>query len=133
MLLRLARLELSRGDRPAAIQHLTKLAQLVPSGVDHARAMVLMAFAHLDSGDTTAACETVSPELMSAAAPDTALAHRLTGISSACAARSAAAPVAPVATDTSKRAGHDTTRLASPKDSTTSKVGKLAGQAGVKR
>ena len=133
VLLRLARLELSRGDRPAAIQHLTKLAQLVPSGVDHARAMVLMAFAHLDSGDTTAACETVSPELMSAATPDTALAHRLTGISSACAARSAAAPVAPVATDTSKRAGHDTTRLASPKDSTTSKVGKLAGQAGVKR
>jgi type II secretory pathway predicted ATPase ExeA len=88
-LMRLARLELSRGDRDAAIEHLSQLERLAPSGVEHSRAAVLTALTHLDAADTTAACSGLSPDLASAAAPDSMLARRLTAVSSLCAARNA--------------------------------------------
>jgi len=86
-LLRLAQLEISRGDRAAAIQHLDRLARHAPAPIDRTRALVLAAQAHLDNGDTTSACQSVSPDLASVAAADTVLTHQLTAVSSACAAR----------------------------------------------
>ena len=94
-LMRLAQLELSRGDRAAAIEHLSQLAKLAPAGVEHSRAMVLTALTHLDGADTTAACSSISSDLSSAAAADSMLARRLTAVSSLCAARNT--PVATTA------------------------------------
>ena len=86
-LLRLAQLEISRGDRAAAIQNLTRLAEHTPAPVDRTRAVILASQARLDSGDTTSACQSISPDLASTVAADSALAQQLTGVSSVCAAR----------------------------------------------
>jgi type II secretory pathway predicted ATPase ExeA len=86
-LMRLAQLELSRGDRAAAIEHLSQLAQVAPAGIERSRAMVLTALTHLDGADTTAACSSISPDLSPAAAADSMLARRLTVVASLCAAR----------------------------------------------
>ncbi|HEY9229777.1 MAG TPA: AAA family ATPase, partial [Gemmatimonadaceae bacterium] len=75
-LLRLARLELSRGDRGSAIQHLNQLTQRAPAGLLQADALVLSAQTMLDGADTTSACERVTPELTAAAAADSAIASR---------------------------------------------------------
>jgi general secretion pathway protein A len=85
--LRLARLQLSRGDRTAAIQNLSQLAQQVPSGIQHASALVLAAQAHIDNGDTTAACLGISPDLSSEVQTDSALSHQFATVSSLCASR----------------------------------------------
>jgi general secretion pathway protein A len=86
-LLRLAQLQISRGDRDAAIRNLQKLAEHTPAPLDRARAIVFASQAHLDNRDTTSACQSLSPDLASAAATDTTLAHQLTTISSMCAER----------------------------------------------
>ena len=86
-LLRLSYLELSRGDRANAIQHLTQLTERATAGINRATAMVLTVQAHLDNGDTTTACNRITPDLSSAAAPDTNIAQRLTALSSVCASR----------------------------------------------
>jgi len=86
-LLRLARLQLSRGDRTAAIQNLSQLAEQSPSGIHHASALVLAAQAHIDNGDTTAACQGISPDLSSDIRADSALSHQFTTVSSLCAGR----------------------------------------------
>src|SRR5207249_4219782 len=85
--LRLAKLELSRGDRSAAIKDFTTLAQHAPAGLTRTEALVSTADAQLADGDTASACQNISPELSSMAAPDSGLAHRLTAISSVCATR----------------------------------------------
>jgi hypothetical protein len=105
-LMRLAQLELSRGDRTEAITHLSQLAQLVPSGVEHSRALVLTALTHLDAADTTAACSTISADLTPAAAADSMLARRLMLALSLCATR--LAPVAAI------NPGNTTTAAATP-------------------
>jgi len=86
-LLRLAQLEISRGNRSGAIEHLTKLAEHAPIQLDRARAIVMASQAHLDNGDTTSACQVITPDLASAAASDTTIAHQLTNVSSMCAGR----------------------------------------------
>jgi general secretion pathway protein A len=85
--LRLAQLEISRGDRAAAIQHLQRLADHAPAPLDKTRALVFVSQARLDSGDTTSACQSLSPELASTTGADTSLAHQLTTIASLCAER----------------------------------------------
>jgi type II secretory pathway predicted ATPase ExeA len=116
VLLRLAQLEISRGDRSAAIQNLERLAQHTAAPLDRARAVVFASQAHLDGGDTTSACQRISPELTSSAASDTSLAHQLTTISSLCAqvgnlSTAAASP------DTTARppVGRDTVAKPAPK------------------
>lgn len=112
-LLRLARLELSRGDRPAAIQHLSQLAQHAsPAGIHHTSALVLGAQAQLDNGDTTTACQSITPDLAAAAAPDTSLAHRLTEVSSICASRASVASAPVVDSAALKRAKDSTAKAA---------------------
>jgi general secretion pathway protein A len=85
--LRLARLQLSRGDRTAAIQNLSQLAEQVPSGIHHASALVLAAQAHIDNGDTTAACLGISPGLSADVRADSALSRQFATVSSLCAGR----------------------------------------------
>ena len=89
-MIKLARLEMSRGDRAGAIQRLTQFAEQVPTGIHHASAMVLIAQARLDNGDTTAACQGITPDLPSAVADDNTLSDQLTAMSSLCASRPAA-------------------------------------------
>ena len=89
-LLRLAQLEMGRGDRPSAIQHLTQLAQHAPTGPLHNRAMVLTAVAQLDAGDTTSACAKVPTGLDSVSAADPLLSHDLQAVSAVCGAHVAA-------------------------------------------
>lgn len=101
-LLRLAQLELSRGDRTNALTHLDQLAQHAGSRPNHSTALVLAAQTLLDGGDTTAACQNVTPELTAATANDSTLAHRLTLVSTACASRGATA-AGVVAADSASR------------------------------
>jgi hypothetical protein len=99
-LLRLAQLELSRGDRAGALQHLTQLAQHAPSGIMHTRAVVLASTASIDAGDTTTACQTPAPAAASAAG-DTTLARQLAAVTATCSSHTAgvggAAPVSAAA------------------------------------
>ena len=120
-LLRLAQLEISRGDRTAAIQNLTRLAQHTPLPLDRTRAVVLTSQAHLDNGDTTSACQGISPDLASSANPDSALAHQLTAVSSVCASR---------ATLTNAAASPDTTHPAVTRDSIANPAVKRAAGRG---
>jgi hypothetical protein len=114
-LLRLARLELSRGDRASAIQHLSQLAQHAPpAGIHHTSALVLGAQAQLDNGDTTSACQSITPDLAAAAAPDTTLAHRLTEVSSVCASRVPPAAT-PVVDSAALKRAKDSTAKAAPR------------------
>ncbi|MGH7619584.1 MAG: AAA family ATPase [Gemmatimonadaceae bacterium] len=103
VLLRLAQLEISRGDRIAAIQNLRRLADHAPLPIDRTRATVLASQAHLDNGDTTSACQGISPDMTATAAADTSLAHQLTAVSSVCASR-ATLTNAVVSPDTAMRA-----------------------------
>ncbi|HEY4130053.1 MAG TPA: AAA family ATPase [Gemmatimonadaceae bacterium] len=120
-LLRLARLEMASGDRTNAIQHLARLAEHVPSGVDHTRAVVLGMVAQLDGGDTANACRTLPAGLDSASGGDVMLAQQIQTVSTACAshvataagtvdstahpapARDTSAPVKKPTNDTSRR------------------------------
>ena len=101
-LLRLSRLELSRGDRTAAIEHLGQLTQRSQAGAHGGAGMLLTALALLDGNDTTAACQNVSPELTTAVSSDSTLSHQLTTVSSVCAGRNS--PVAGAPLDSTTRA-----------------------------
>lgn len=90
-MLRLAQLELSRGARDDAIQHLEQLAQREPAGTVHARALVLAAAARLDGGDTTTACQHISAGIDSTVRADTVLANRYSSISAMCSGRAVTA------------------------------------------
>ncbi|HTE47635.1 MAG TPA: AAA family ATPase, partial [Gemmatimonadaceae bacterium] len=93
-LLRLAQLELSRGDRATAIQHLTQLGEHAPEGINRTRALVLTSFARLDVGDTVTACQAITPELHATVVADTGVARQLDSVSALCATRMATAPTA---------------------------------------
>lgn len=85
-LLRLAQLEMGRGDRASAIQHLNQLAQHAPVGIARTRAVVLAAVAQLDGGDTTAACTSMPAMIDSASAADVMLSRDAQSVSTVCAA-----------------------------------------------
>ena len=86
-LFRLANLEVSRGDRVSAVQHFAQLAQHAPVGSMRNAAVIYGAQASLDAGDTATACHSITPDLTAAIAADSALASRLTALSSTCAAQ----------------------------------------------
>jgi general secretion pathway protein A len=112
-LLRVAQLEMSRGDRAAAIQHLSQLAQHAPVGINRTRALVLTALAQLDGGDSVAACQKMTPDLHATASADVSVGHLVDSVSSLCATRAAAATAIP---DTAVRAGtsRDTAKPTGP-------------------
>ncbi len=85
-LLRLAQLEMARGDRASAIQHLTQLAGHAPAGLPRTRAIVLAAVAQLDGGDTTGACTRISG-VDSTASSDVLLSHDLQNVDAVCGSR----------------------------------------------
>jgi type II secretory pathway predicted ATPase ExeA len=89
-LLRLAQLEMARGARTDAVQHLTQLAQHSASGLTHARAVVLTAVAQLDGGDTTAACRGFGAGVDSVSAANALLSRDVSTVSSICAGHAAA-------------------------------------------
>ncbi|MEP6491571.1 MAG: AAA family ATPase [bacterium] len=122
-LLRLAQLEMSRGDRTSAIQHLVQLGEHAPVGVDRTRALVLASFARLDVGDTATACQNITPDLHGTVAADADVAHQLDSVSSICAARIAATP-AP---------GDSIARAAAPRDTGPSRGGRRGAAAGAAR
>jgi type II secretory pathway predicted ATPase ExeA len=93
-LFRLARLELSSGNRTAAVQHLAQLAQHAPPGPMRNSAVVYGAQASLDAGDTTTACQTITPDLTAGVAADTNLSQRMTALSSTCAAHASTSTAA---------------------------------------
>ncbi|MDB4876527.1 MAG: hypothetical protein JWM41_2973 [Gemmatimonadetes bacterium] len=102
VLLRLAQLEMSRGDRAAAIHHLTQLGQHAPAGVMRTRAAVLTSIAFLDNGDTTSACQGVAPQPVGAAM-DSVLSRQLASVTSTCASHTAAAVAAVGAKDSTAK------------------------------
>jgi general secretion pathway protein A len=108
-LLRLAQLELSRGDRAGALQHLTQLAQHAPSGIMHTRAVVLASTASIDAGDTTTACQTPAPAAATAAG-DTTLARQLAAVTATCSSHTAG--VGGAAPDSAAAAAADSVTLA---------------------
>lgn len=101
-LLRLAQLEISRGDRSAAIQHLIQLGQHAPAGVNRTRAFVFAALAQLAGGDSVSACQKITPDMRATVSTDVDVAHQLDSVSSVCATRAAAAMASP---DSAMRAG----------------------------
>jgi general secretion pathway protein A len=107
-LLRLAELELGRGDRTDAVAHLTDLARRGQTGVTRTRAMLLASVARLDGGDTVSACANRPMAVDSADAVNPLVARDLQNINALCTARdSVAAAAATVATDTTAgRAGN---------------------------
>src|SRR6185503_3927585 len=60
-LLRLAQLQMGRGDRPAALATLAQLASHQPTGPWHDRAIVWSGLVRLDGADTATACQNVQP------------------------------------------------------------------------
>jgi type II secretory pathway predicted ATPase ExeA len=105
-LLRLAQLEISRGDRPAAIGHLTQLAHHAPVGLARTRASLLAALAQLDGGDTTSACANRPMAVDSADAVNPLVAQDLQTLNTLCTTRDSAlaAAAAPPDSDTAARA-----------------------------
>jgi general secretion pathway protein A len=97
-LLRLAELELGRGDRADAISHLTQLSQHARTSLARTRATLLATVARLDAGDTSAACANRPTAVDSADAVNPLIARDLQSVSTLCSARDsvlAAAAAAP--------------------------------------
>jgi general secretion pathway protein A len=108
-LLRLAQLELSRGDRVAALDYLARLGQHAPAGIYQTRATVLSATAQLDNGDSTSACQALTPDLGRAANTDSSLAREFDAVSKTCVARAASASAATAVDSNAVHARHDST------------------------
>lgn len=112
-LLHLAQLEMARGDRSSAIQHLTQLQQHAPVGLARSRAVILTAIAQLDGGDTTSACRSIGTGVDSATAANTVVAREIEGVSSVCVARAAGEVAAtPADSAATVRSARDTTASA---------------------
>ena len=99
-LLRLAELELSRGDRTDAVSHLTELARRARTGLTRTRATLLASVARLDGGDTTNACANRPTAVDSADAVNPLVARDLQNINTLCIARDSVVAAAAARTDT---------------------------------
>ena len=86
-LLRLAQLEISRGDRPSAVGHLNQLARHTTNGLTRTRAGLLASLAQLDGGDTTTACNNRPTAVDSADAVNPLVARDLETLNALCLAR----------------------------------------------
>jgi cell division septation protein DedD len=85
-LLRLAQLEIARGDRAAAKQYLERLALEHPGGVSRAQGAYWLGRVLLDDGAMVAACASLVEAKARVAASDVELANQITYYSRPCAA-----------------------------------------------
>ncbi|MGH7721197.1 MAG: SPOR domain-containing protein [Gemmatimonadaceae bacterium] len=83
-LLRLAQLELARGDRAQAMQHLERLILEHPDGRSHARASYWMARVLIDDGKTAAACTRLADAARSTPEGDVELRNQIEYQSQRC-------------------------------------------------
>jgi hypothetical protein len=98
-LLRLAQLEISRGDRPGAVGHLNQLARRTTDGLTRTRAGVLASLALLDGGDTTTACTNRPTAVDSADAVNPLVARDLETLNTLCVTRDTVAAAAATVID----------------------------------
>ena len=104
-LLRLAELELGRGDRPDAIAHLTDLSHRAGTSLARTRATLLATVARLDGGDTATACANRPTAVDSADAVNPLVARDLQNVNVLCSARdSVVAAAAATTADTTTAA-----------------------------
>lgn len=99
-LLRLAQLELARGDRPAALRNLQRLSTEFPGSGQSARTTYWTARVLFEQNDLTAACAANAQALARAAANDVELRNQIEFQQQRCrgAVVTAAPPIAPPAT-----------------------------------
>ena len=92
-LLRLAQIEMGKGDRQSALQNLGTLTQRTQAtgGPIFAKAELFSARIQLDAGDTTAACHDVTSELSAAVTGDPILSDEYTQMNTLCTARASIA------------------------------------------
>lgn len=104
-LLRLAQLELQRGDRSAALAHLERLVRENGTGTSRARAGYWMARVYFEMDDTTRACEALAGSRAAITAADVELRNQVDYLAQRCpivatavvkAAAPAAVPPAPL-------------------------------------
>lgn len=108
-LLRLAQLEITRGDRPGAVAHLTQLAHHAPTGLARTRAGVLASIAQLDGGDTTHACANRPTAVDSADAVNPLIARDLQTLTTLCTTRDSVLAAASAAADSAQVAASGVT------------------------
>lgn len=111
-LLQLARLEMARGDRAAALATLAGLSRREPAGLWHQRAALLSGLVQLDGADTVAACSSVRAATADSATSDPLLAAQTADLVSLCTVRAASDSVAAAAAasgDTSRVRATDST------------------------
>ena len=115
-LLRLAQIEMGKGDRQSALQNLGTLTQRTQAagGAAYAKAELYSARIQIEAGDTTAACQGVTGELSNAVIGDAVLSDEYTQMNTLCTARTtlpsggatdssaAAAAAAPTSTQAGK-------------------------------
>ena len=104
-LLRLAQLELSRGDRTDAVSHLTQLSQHATTSLARTRATLLATVARLDGGDTSGACANRPTAVDSADAANPLIARDLQSVTALCSARDSVLAAAAAAPTTDSLAG----------------------------
>lgn len=108
-LLRLAQLEISRGDRAGAVGHLNQLARHTANGLTRTRAGVLASLAQLDGGDTTTACNNRPTAVDSADAVNPLVARDLETLNSLCTARDSVVAAAATVIDSTPVVGRAVT------------------------
>jgi type II secretory pathway predicted ATPase ExeA len=113
-LLRLADLEMARGDRATAITHLTQLSERATTGLARTRATLLASVAQLDGGDTTGACATRPTAVDSADAVNPLVAHDLQNITALCTARDSSVAAQSAAVQASAPSAAASPRSAAP-------------------
>jgi hypothetical protein len=84
ILLRLAQMEITRGESDAALRHLQRLKLEYPNGITRARASYWTARILLDKNDTKRGCAMVSDALSSAPAKDVELRNQISFLAQRC-------------------------------------------------
>lgn len=106
-LLRLAQLEMTRGDRASARAHFERIQREYPTGNTSVRASVALARLAFDGGDVTAGCAAVAAARAGLAATDLELRNQVEYYGPRCAnlaARDSAAKATPAADSAASRA-----------------------------
>jgi cell division septation protein DedD len=97
-LMRLAQMEIARGDRDAALQHLQRLVLEHPTGASRPRASYWMGRVQLELGDVARACQSLASAQASAPPDAVELRNQIEFSSRRCGDVSATAPAGPTAT-----------------------------------
>jgi len=96
-------LRLAHPGEPIKVEH----DKSAPAGIYHTRATVLSATAQLDNGDSTSACQALTPDLGRSVTADSTLMRQFDVVSKTCAARAATASAATTIDSSAATARHD--------------------------